>query len=397
MLAGEPHAILDELIQTGHADLIFAEADYTPYARRRDTHIQSRLPLHLVGSSAILTPGSILKADGAPYTVFTPFSRAWQAAIPERGFRLLPAPDRIKTPEVPPGIPIPNPPIPLQSIPFSPGEIEAQRLLERFLHGDRPPVHQYSQGRNRLDLEGTSRLSPYFRFGMLSPRQAAEAAIQARITAPDESARKGAEGWLNELIWRDFYQHILYHYPQVRHRNFRHGEIAWENDTLAFEAWCAGRTGYPVIDAAMRQLTSSGWMHNRARMIVASFLTKDLLVDWRWGEAFFLQHLIDADVASNNGGWQWTAGTGTDAAPYFRIFNPVTQGMKFDPHGKYIRTWVPELANVPEEYIHQPWRMSQEDQNRYHCRIGIDYPAPIIDHSWARQRALLVYSKALNR
>jgi deoxyribodipyrimidine photo-lyase len=187
--------------------------------------------------------------------------------------------------------------------------------------------------------------------------------------------------------------HILYFFPHVRHRNFRLGDIQWENDRRKFLAWKEGRTGYPVVDAAMRQLVESGWMHNRARMITASFLTKDLLIDWRWGEQWFMQHLIDGDPAANNGGWQWTAGTGTDAAPYFRIFNPISQSQKFDPEGKYIRRWLPELRNVPDEYIHQPWLMPAELQKSVNTALGVDYPAPIVDHAIARERALKAYKQ----
>jgi deoxyribodipyrimidine photo-lyase len=176
--------------------------------------------------------------------------------------------------------------------------------------------------------------------------------------------------------------------------NFRLQEIHWVNNQEHFLAWCQGQTGYPAVDAAMRQLLHGGWMHNRSRMIVASFLTKDLLIDWKWGERWFMQHLIDGDPAANNGGWQWTAGTGTDAAPYFRIFNPVTQSMRHDPQGVYIRRWLPELSSVPDEYIHEPWKMPLEIQRAAGCILGLDYPAPLIDHAWARDRALRVYGQS---
>jgi deoxyribodipyrimidine photo-lyase len=214
--------------------------------------------------------------------------------------------------------------------------------------------------------------------------------------APKEDAINGAQTWLNELIWREFYVSILYHFPYVLDRSFRPNlqDIPWENDATRFAAWCAGRTGYPVVDAAMRQLVKTGWMHNRARMIVASFLVKDLLIDWRWGEHYFMQHLIDGDPAANNGGWQWTAGTGTDAAPYFRIFNPVLQGKRHDPQGVCVRRWVPELASVPDRYIHVPWEMKAETQRASGCVIGRDYPAPIVDHRQARERTLDAYRSA---
>jgi deoxyribodipyrimidine photo-lyase len=187
--------------------------------------------------------------------------------------------------------------------------------------------------------------------------------------------------------------HILYHHPRLRKENFRLPHVRWQNQPDHFRAWSTGQTGYPIVDASMRQLVESGWMHNRSRMIVASFLTKDLLVDWRLGEQFFMQHLIDGDPAANNGGWQWTAGTGTDAAPYFRIFNPVTQGIRHDPQGKYIRRWLPVLELVPDEYIHEPWKMPRDIQTKSNCLIGQDYPLPLVDHAEARQRALIAYGQ----
>jgi len=229
---------------------------------------------------------------------------------------------------------------------------------------------------------------------MVSARQAAAIAYQAINHATNQDARENVETWLSELIWRDFYISILHHFPHVRKNNFRaqYDAIVWSQNQAEFDAWCHGQTGYPYIDAAMRQLYQSGWMHNRARMAVASFLVKDLLIDWRWGERWFMQHLLDGDPASNNGGWQWAAGTGTDAAPYFRIFNPISQGTKHDPEGNYVRRWVPELTRLPKKYIHEPWKMSLSEQQRCGCIIGQDYPLPMVDHQWARQRTLEAYS-----
>jgi deoxyribodipyrimidine photo-lyase len=278
-------------------------------------------------------------------------------------------------------------------VPFTPGEAEAQRRLKKFAQD---AIDQYAQNRNAVSLDGTLQLSPYLRFGMVSSRQAVGTAVTCMESASSQEARKGAETWLSELIWREFYIHILYHFPYVLYRSFRseYEEIEWRNDEDEFAAWCNGRTGYPLVDAAMRQLTTSGWMHNRARMVVASFLVKDLLIDWRWGEKFFMQHLVDGDPAANNGGWQWTAGTGTDAAPYFRIFNPTSQARKFDPDGKFARRWLPELANVPDNYIHEPWTMSATMQKSTHCQIGEEYPAPIVDHHEAREWTLAAYKNA---
>ena len=385
--SGEPLAVLADLRNQAGAEAIFAEADFTPYARRRDHRVARELPLQLTPGLTVHPPDAVVKADGTPYTVFTPFSKAWLAQ-PWPGDP-LPAPVKIPTPPGIQGEGIPALQLPGE-VPFLAGETQAQCLLAAFTQR---VIARYGEDRNRMDLAGTSGLSPYLRFGMLSARQAAAAARQTEARAADGPSRRSAETWLNELIWREFYISILYHFPHVRRMAFRPGmrNIAWSNDPEAFTAWTQGRTGYPVVDAAMRQLVGTGWMHNRARMIVASFLTKDLLVDWRWGEKFFMQHLIDGDPAANNGGWQWTAGTGTDAAPYFRVFNPILQSLKFDPDGAYIRRYVPELANVPLKFIHNPWQMPLEIQKWTGCLIGKDYPAPIIDHGVARQRLLLVY------
>jgi deoxyribodipyrimidine photo-lyase len=333
----------------------------------------------------------VLKNDGTPYTVFTPFSRAWRARPLPTAADLLPAPEHISTPNHLHTDLIPV--APDLTVPFPPGEAEAQRRLAAFTAS---AIEEYADGRNRLDHDGTSQLSPYLRFGMLSARQAVVAALEARDAATTAEAKKGAETWLNELIWREFYMAILYHFPHVRRRSFRpqYDDIPWRNDVEEFDAWCTGETGYPVVDAAMRQLLTTGWMHNRARMITASFLVKDLLIDWRWGEKWFMQNLVDGDPAANNGGWQWTAGTGTDAAPYFRIFNPTLQGQKFDPDGRYIRRWLPELAHVPDKFIHEPHKMTTAVQQQANCHIGRDYPAPIVDHRAARERALAAYKHA---
>ncbi|MGD8818527.1 MAG: deoxyribodipyrimidine photo-lyase [Anaerolineae bacterium] len=396
---GDPVQELTALVRESGASGIWAEEDYWPYGQQRDARVAAALPLTLVGGLTVHPPAAVHKADGEPYTVFTPFSRAWKA-LPLPGARMvLAAPERMPGQPDLESQPLPEEPVLPDSVPFPPGEAEAWRRLQGFVDWDDPVVHEYAQARNRLDLNGTSQLSPYLRFGNLSARQAVVSALSAIDAAPDTQARKGAETWLNELIWREFYMAILHYFPNVLEQSFRANlrQIGWENDEDAFAAWCAGRTGYPVVDAAMRQLVQSGWMHNRARMVVASFLVKDLLIDWRWGERFFKQHLVDGDPASNNGGWQWTAGTGTDAAPYFRIFNPVLQSKKHDPDGVYIRRWLPELAQVPDQYLHEPWKMPDDVQQQAGCRIGQEYPAPIIDHAWARERTLAAFSQAKER
>ncbi len=394
---GNAYEQLTALMKETSAVHIYAEADVSPYASRRDSEVGQRLPLDLVEGVTVHLPDMITKADGSPYTVYTPFSRRWKALSPPTLGSLLQAPSRINTPPDIDSLKIPKDPILPESVPFPTGEQEAQRRLSLFMdYEDVSPIARYEQRRNRMDLKGTSGLSPYLRFGMLSARQAVVSALQKRSVASNEMSQHSIEVWLNELIWREFYMAILYHFPHVLKRSFRpaYSLIKWRNDEGHFAAWRNGETGYPVVDAAMRQLLQSGWMHNRARMIVASFLVKDLLIDWRWGERWFMQNLVDGDPAANNGGWQWTAGTGTDAAPYFRIFNPVLQGKKFDPDGDYVRQWLPGLANLPNKYIHEPWKMPLNIQHQVNCVIGRDYPHPIVDHALARQATLDAYAQA---
>ncbi|MDH3686719.1 MAG: DNA photolyase family protein, partial [Myxococcales bacterium] len=256
------------------------------------------------------------------------------------------------------------------------GEAAALQRLRSFL--DRH-VEAYEKARDFPALDATSRLSPYLRFGALSIRRCIQEAQKA--AERDSSKRAGTAKWLDELVWREFYHAILDVHPRVLRGSFRreYDSLEWVNDEAEFAAWCAGRTGYPFVDAAMRQLLATGFMHNRARMVTASFLTKDLLVDWRWGERFFMSRLLDGDPASNNGGWQWAASTGTDAQPYFRIFNPVAQGERFDPEGEYVRRWVPELAGFSGKSAHRPWEQPL---------LAPDYPAPIVDHAERRKLAL---------
>jgi deoxyribodipyrimidine photo-lyase len=385
---GDPIEALHQLFAETRPQQIIAEADVSPYARRRDERVMRELPLILAPGLTVHPPEGLLKSTGTPYTVFTPFSRMWQS-LPFPG-QPLPAPERL--PAVPP-IPtlgLPASPGLSSDSPFLAGEAEAQRRLNTFID---TRLDSYFENRNRLDIDGTSGLSPYIRFGMLSARQAAWAVREVEKQAKEVRVRQSAESWLNELIWREFFISVLYHFPYVRQVAFREGTraIHWRKAPSGLAAWKEGCTGYPVVDAAMRQLKTIGWTHNRARMIVASFLTKDLLIDWHKGERYFMQHLIDGDPSANNGGWQWVAGTGTDVVPYFRVFNPVMQGKKFDPHGEFIKRWVPELLKVPEEFIHHPWSMPAKVQSRAGCVIGKDYPAPIVDHALARQRALEAY------
>jgi deoxyribodipyrimidine photo-lyase len=392
---GDPLEILKAVIHETGAEAVFAEADYTPYARQRDIKIARELPVWLIHGLTVFPPGMVVKNTGCPYTIFTPFSRAWKALplplVPKTnsGAPLIPAPPKtdLISEEIPPHSVDPD---------FPASEEEAGKRLSDFIEHK---VYAYARCRDRMDLDGTSRLSPYLRFGLISPLVITAEALQAIQDAPDGPARESAESWLNELIWREFYISILHYFPEVLKGSFRKDlrNICWRDAPEDLLAWKEGRTGYPVVDAGMRQLKQTGWMHNRARMITASFLVKDLLINWQEGEAWFMQNLIDGDPATNNGGWQWTSGVGTDAAPYFRIFNPVLQGEKYDPQGDYVRRWVPELSMVPVKYIHKPWLMPGSLQQELNVIIGRDYPQPMVDHSIVKERAMEVFTTSTAR
>lgn len=391
---GNPATVLRQVTQETCARRIFAEHDFSPYAKQRDSQIVNELPLTMVSQPAVAHPDDVLKRDGEPYTVFTPYSKAWKTVFAEPP-ELIRAPQSISVPSLGSDR-IPESPAMPDSVHFDTGPIAARQRLHQFTEGDDAPVYRYGELRDRIDLDATSRLSPYLRFGMISPREAVCAAMRALENSSNNEARHSAETWLNELIWREFYVSILHHFPEVRTLEFQdqYRGMNWINHPEDRTAWERAETGYPIVDASMRQLHAEGWMHNRGRMITASFLVKHLLVDWRAGEEHFMQHLIDGDPASNNGGWQWTAGTGTDAAPYFRVFNPILQSKRHDPDGEFIRKWIPELSSVPDSNIHEPWTMDKGQQDKSGCAIGRDYPEPIVDHSFARQRALDAYKRS---
>ena len=391
---GDPEEVVCEVAVEAGATDVFVSRDHAPYGRRRDAAVAARLEAHGIAWHAkrgnlVHEPEDLATVDGRPFSVYSPFRRAWETR-PRRSIAAIPA--RLPAHSLTTGT-IPSlselglgegPTADPASMPV-PGESSARARLDRWLTDG---IDHYAIGRDRPDLvDGTSRLSADLHLGAVSALEVVERSI---------GAGEGRRVFLDELVWRDFYAHVLFHRPDVRRSSFRASfdSIEWSMDGAAVDAWRDGRTGYPFIDAAMRQLAATGWMPNRARMVVASFLTKDLLVDWRVGEAHFMRHLIDGDVASNNGGWQWSASTGTDPQPYFRIFNPVTQGRRSDPDGVYVRRWLPELVGVPSERIHAPWEMTAEEQAVAGCRIGTDYPAPIVDHAEARARALSAYETA---
>ncbi len=372
---GPPKEVLAGLLAETGCGRIHYQRDYGPYARQRDATITGVAhPGQLIHE-----PEVVLTVAGQPYSVFTPYRRRWE----QLGRReVLAAPARLKTPDRwPSSDPLP----PTESISqlLEAGETAARRRLDHF---SQHAVLDYAARRDRPGCQGTSRLSQDLRWGLLSPLEVAERCA-------------GSDTYVSELCWRDFYYHILWHHPRVTRQAYRPAldKVAWERAPEHLRAWKEGRTGYPIVDAAMRELKATGWMHNRSRMIVASFLTKDLLIDWREGERHFMEYLVDGDLAANNGGWQWAASTGTDPQPYFRIFNPVLQGQKFDPEGEYVRAWVSELARVPKKYVHEPHKMPSELQETVGCRIGHEYPAPIVDHAQARDLALRAYERALGK
>ena len=388
ILEGRAEAEIERLMHRLSVSVLSFNEGATPFSRRRDSAVRKAVERHghrvierrdhvIFGSEQIRT------AKGDAYAVYSPYRKAWWKRFgevdcqPVPSFYCPPAIEGLSSnarpekrePNVSDGGPFVS----------EAGETAASRRLDCFIE---TAVEHYERDRDRPDLDGTSRLSPHLRFGTISPRECFSRALAASRDRP--SLENGVRKWLDEMIWREFYNAILEEHPRVLGENYRtqYDLLPWRNDPQEFEMWCQGRTGYPIVDAGMRQLREVGWMHNRVRMIVASFLTKDLLIDWRYGENFFMKHLVDGDPASNNGGWQWAASTGTDSQPFFRIFNPKNQAQRWDPEGRYIRQWLPELRNVPDSHIHDSPASSP---------LASDYPEPMVDHAARRAQALELY------
>jgi len=398
---GSARSIIPQLAAELNAESIFINHDYEPAALERDAAVERSLQQHgrrLVSfkDQVIFERSEVLTGQGKPYSVFTPYKKAWLAKLDafylkpypvERYLHALAAYDHHWHQPLPALDALGFEPGDLQQIGYRTGVSGAEHLLQDFLHR----IDSYRLQRDFPAVKGPSYLSPHLRFGTLSIRRLAGLALERTRGADSE----GAATWLSELIWREFYAQILHHHPHVVGHAFRpeYDRLQFEDRPQWLQAWKRGMTGYPLVDAAMRQLSSTGYMHNRLRMVTASFLVKDLQIDWRQGEKHFADLLIDFDLASNNGGWQWAASTGCDAQPWFRIFNPVTQSERFDPQGRFIRRYVPELNAVPLRWLHAPWQMSALEQQALNVSIGKDYPLPLIAHDQARAQTLERYGR----
>lgn len=368
---------------------LFYNYQYELNEQQRDRQLERALQEVICqgfDDSVILPPGSVMTGDHKMYKVFTPFKNAWLRRLKEGLPECAAAPAAHEGEKVTPAaLDFDYPQQPFDTDLFPASEKEAITRLRQFCQQG---AGEYEAQRDFPAIEGTSRLSACLALGVLSPRQCLH-----RLLAEQPQALEGGPGavWLNELIWREFYRHLMTYHPDLcKYRPFIRwtDNVEWQSDDVQLKAWQEGQTGYPIVDAAMRQLNETGWMHNRLRMITASFLVKDLLIDWRAGERYFISQLIDGDLAANNGGWQWAASTGTDAAPYFRIFNPTTQGQKFDSDGVFIRRWLPELATVPDKAIHDPWIWADKQG------VTLAYPRPVVDHKQARVATLAAYEAA---
>ena len=402
---GRAEEVLPALMKEASASAVLWNRCYEPFAVARDTRLKARLKADGIEARSfdgglLCEPWTLRTKAGEPFKVFTPFWNALrQAAAPPPprpapeavdGFAV--ASDRLddwdllpKTPDWSAGL----------REAWRPGETGAQTRLAAFLDES---LADYGEGRNRPDRESTSRLSPHLHWGEIGHGQVWHATLD-HARRMGGTLEKNAWDFLREVGWREFSINLLYHWPDFPERPWKPAfeDFPWRDDEVEFQAWCRGRTGYPIVDAGLRELWTTGWMHNRVRMIAASFLVKDLLVPWQRGEAWFWDTLVDADLASNAASWQWVAGCGADAAPYFRIFNPVLQGEKFDPEGAYVRRWLPELAQLPDRYIHRPWEAPDPVLAETAVELGRDYPHPIVDHAAARDRALAGYDAVKRR
>ncbi|WP_394189772.1 deoxyribodipyrimidine photo-lyase [Pseudoalteromonas atlantica] len=377
---------LSDFLSSNNVKHVYANAEYEINEQNRDTQFLSEadklnVSVHMYDGDLIAPPGSVTTKNGEMYKVFTPFKNEWLKQHHDTHFYFRELPNT-----------------------FSEVQFQDDLLLKGDGSSDKWPVEDetlsqvihrfidekltdYKESRDFPAIKGTSGLSPYLALGIVSTHQLI-ALVQQRHVDVLSSAKSNLFTWVNELVWREFYRHLLVAFPLLnKYKNFneKYDAVKWRKSEAEFQSWCEGKTGYPLVDAAMRQLNETGWMHNRLRMVVASFLTKHLLIDWRKGERYFMQHLIDGDLASNNGGWQWAASTGCDAQPYFRIFNPITQSERFDPKGEFIRKYIPELKNVPDKQVHFP--------HKYLASIGreADYWPAIVDHKAARERALAAF------
>jgi deoxyribodipyrimidine photo-lyase len=392
---GGARQMVPELARELGVHAVYANRDYEPEAIMRDAAVEEALAadgIELVSfkDQVIFERDQLLSGSNRPYTVFTPYKNAWLKRVGDADLQLHPVAEHAGALARPPAASLPS----LQALGFQhtdlatldikPGMTGAAASWRAF----EEQLSAYDRLRDLPALNATSQLSAHLRFGTCSVRELARRAYYA--------SGRGAHIWLSELVWREFFQMILFFHPRVIHQAYRaeFDAIAWPGSDAHFAAWCEGRTGYPIVDAGMRQLNQTGFMHNRVRMIVASFLVKDLLIDWRRGERYFAKELLDYDLAANNGNWQWAASTGCDAQPYFRIFNPVSQSQKYDPDGAYIRRWVPELAALDNRDIHTPWNLTPIEQQACGVVIGRDYPAPIVDHALARAQALELFKSA---
>lgn len=388
-----PQAVLD-LVNQFNIGHVFCNKQYEWNECQRDYSTgkllnDNQIKVSLFDDACVIAPGRVLNQKGEAYKVFTPFRREWLKTYRSEPPLVQPVPEklaaRVTTDE--------RSAISRLKISYPTADsvlwpVDEEAIRQRLVMFCEDNVAEYQRQRDFPAIDGTSCLSPYLAIGALSPRQCLGALLAVHPHCLDEP-ESGAFSWLNEIIWREFYRHLLVAWPKLsRNQPFVSWtrNVRWEESEQLLKAWQQGLTGYPIVDAAMRQLRQTGWMHNRLRMITASFLTKDLLIHWQHGEQWFMSHLIDGDLASNNGGWQWAASTGTDAQPYFRVFNPTTQGEKFDPQGEFIRTWVHEIKDVPDKYIHQPHLWPHANT--------LDYPKPVIDHKSARLRAIEVFKTA---